>query len=403
MNTFNKHLLACVIAFSVAGITTVYAESDDHDHNAHEENNAAEEGDHDEDADADKEEEHGHGGHAGEKSSDAELSAEQMTMADIKVIELQPQVVEYALAAPGEVLSNGYASYSVSARIPSIVLQRHVALGETVSAGQALVTLFSEDLVEAQAAYRIAVSEWHRVEALGRQAVGDKRYVTAQGDMATQAGKLEAYGLSADDIADLTRNAKPKLGEYVLRAARKGVVLKDDFHQGQRVDAGQTIIDLVNESELWVEARLAPGLAHDIPIDTRATVTAHGEAFDAKVIQAAHKIDSRTRTRVIRLAVNNDRHKLHPGIFADVLFHFKTDTPVLALPEAAVLRAADGDWQVFVEAAPGRFEPREVEIVNTYGKQIVLSGIEPGSRVVSEGAFFVQSEIAKSGFEVHNH
>jgi hypothetical protein len=68
-----------------------------------------------------------------------------------------------------------------------------------------------------------------------------------------------------------------------------------------------------------------------------------------------------------------------------------------------VLRAADGDWQVFVEAAPGRFEPKEVDIVNTFGKKIVISGIEPGSRVVSEGAFFVQSEIAKSGFEVHNH
>ncbi len=401
MNSINKHVLACVLAFLATGIATGYAEPDEHGHEAHEESAADEHG-HDEEA-GDEEEGHGHGGHKEEASSDAELSAEQMSAAEIKVVELQPHIVDYEVYAPGEVLSNGYASDRVSARIPSIVLQRHITLGETAKAGQPLVTLFSEELVEAQAAYKIAVSEWQRVEAMGRQAVGDKRYVTAQGDMAALAGKLEAYGLSANDIADLTRNAKPKLGEYVLRAERDGVVLKDDFHQGQRVDAGQTIIDVVDEHELWVEARLPPGLAQNIPINTPATVKVHGEVFDAKVIQAAHKIDPRTRTRVIRLSTNNDDHRLHPGVFADVLFHFQTETPVLALPEAAVLRAADGDWQVFVEAAPGRFEPKEVDIVNTFGKKIVISGIEPGSRVVSEGAFFVQSEIAKSGFEVHNH
>lgn len=401
MKLFNTHLLACAMVMLVAGIAPVHAESDEHGHASHQEESDAPE--HDE-GEAGEEDEHGHG-HGGHKEqpSDAELNPEQIKQAEIKVIELQPRVVDYDLYAPGEVLSNDYASYRVSARIPSIVMQRHVTLGETVKPGQSLVTLFSEALVETQAAYKVAVSEWHRVESLGRQAVGDKRYITAQSEMAALAGKLEAYGLSSSDISELARVPHPKLGQYVLRAVNEGVVLKDDFHEGQRVDAGEAIIDLVDEKELWVEARLPPGQAHHIPVDTPATIQASGESVEGKVIQAAHKIDARTRTQVIRLTVNNESHKLHPGVFADVLFHFKTETPVLAMPESAVLRAADGDWQVFVEAAPGRFEPREVEIVKTLGKQLVITGVESGSRVVSEGAFFVQSEIAKSGFEVHNH
>ncbi len=398
MSTLNTHLLACVLTMIMAGIAPVHAESDEHGHASHQEDGDAQEH---EEGDA-AEDEHGHGGHK-EQANDAELNPEQIKQAEIKVIELQPRVIDYDVYAPGEVLSNGYASYRVSARIPSIVMQRHVTLGETVKPGQPLVTLFSEDLVEAQADYKVAVSEWHRVEALGRQAVGDKRYITAQSDMAALAGKLEAYGLSSNDISELARSTNPKLGQYVLRAVNEGVVLKDDFHQGQRVDAGEAIIDLVDEKELWVEARLPPGQAHHIPVDTLATIKASGESAEGKVIQAAHKIDARTRTQVIRLVVNNESHKLHPGVFADVLFHFKTENPVLAMPESAVLRAADGDWQVFVEAAPGRFEPREVDIVKTLGKQLIISGVDSGSRVVSEGAFFVQSEIAKSGFEVHNH
>lgn len=398
MSTHNTHLLACVLAMIMAGIAPVHAESDEHGHASHQEDGDAQEHEAGEAA----EDEHGHSGHK-EQANDAELNPEQVKQAEIKVIELQPRVIDYDVYAPGEVLSNGYASYRVSARIPSIVMQRHVTLGETVKPGQPLVTLFSEDLVEAQAAYKVAVSEWHRVEALGRQAVGDKRYISAQSVVAALAGKLEAYGLSSSDISELTHSANPKLGQYVLRALNEGVVLKDDFHQGQRVDAGEAIIELVDEKELWVEARLPPGQAHHIPVDTLATIKASGESVEGKVIQAAHKIDARTRTQVIRLAVNNENHKLHPGVFADVLFHFKTESPVLAMPESAVLRAADGDWQVFIEAAPGRFEPREVDIVKTLGTQLIISGVDSGSRVVSEGAFFVQSEIAKSGFEVHNH
>jgi len=33
----------------------------------------------------------------------------------------------------------------------------------------------------------------------------------------------------------------------------------------------------------------------------------------------------------------------------------------------------------------------------------LVSGIEPGTRVVTAGAFFLASELAKSGFDIHNH
>jgi hypothetical protein len=73
------------------------------------------------------------------------------------------------------------------------------------------------------------------------------------------------------------------------------------------------------------------------------------------------------------------------------------------VPLASLLRGADGDWQVFVQTAPGRFEPREVEVLQTVGDQVLIEGVTEGTTIVSKGAFFVQSEIAKSGFEVHNH
>ena len=62
-----------------------------------------------------------------------------------------------------------------------------------------------------------------------------------------------------------------------------------------------------------------------------------------------------------------------------------------------------GDWIVLVEEKPGVFKAEEIKVVRTVGKKTVIEGLKPGTRVVTRGAFFVQSELAKSGFSVHNH
>ena len=76
---------------------------------------------------------------------------------------------------------------------------------------------------------------------------------------------------------------------------------------------------------------------------------------------------------------------------------------VLALPEAAVLRGPDGDWQVFIADGEDAFRPVEVEVLSTTGGLTVIEGLPAGTRVVTRGAFFLQSELAKGGFDPHNH
>jgi hypothetical protein len=58
---------------------------------------------------------------------------------------------------------------------------------------------------------------------------------------------------------------------------------------------------------------------------------------------------------------------------------------------------------VFVEHEPGEFEAQEVEVLRTSAGQAVIGGLMPGTRVVTRGAFFLQAELAKSGFDIHAH
>ena len=355
--------------------------------------------------------EEGHNGHEDEggdhgshgEATSASLNPAQMTLSDIQVGHLTAQKVDYQLYAPGELVSNGYTSYLVSPRVASVVLRRHVALGDHVKQGQPLVTLFSESVAQAQADYRKAWPEWKRVQKLGRKTIGERRYIDAKTSLEVARATLLAYGLSTSDLQSLDSQQSKALGKYTLRAEIDGAVLADNFEQGQRIEAGAPLISLADEQQLWVEAHLPVNLTMTLGAGTQAEVVTGDVRVKASVTQEAHTIDPITRTRTVRLLVNNPEHRLHPGQFAEVFFYFRTEEPVLAVPETALMRGGDGDWTVFAEDHPGEFLPVEVELGRAFGSLREIDGIKPGTRIVTRGAFFVASQIAKGGFDPHNH
>lgn len=381
-------------------------------HQAHNEEGHEEESEHDEHDDGDEQHDHAKTSSANDTNSADEeehgeggvtLSAQQMKIAGIQSTVIEPYQVEFSRYAPAEVKANGYTSYLASPRVDSVVLKRHANLGEHVEKGQPLVTLFSETVADAQAQYLSNSAEWKRVSQLGRKAVGDKRFISAKADYQAASSRLLAYGLDAAAIKALNNNSNTLLGEYTLKAQINGAVLSDNFHQGQRISAGTELMELANETELWVEARLPANQNLTLDKGTEAIIKVGSESFVGTVAQEAHTIDEVTRTRVVRLLVNNSAHRLHPGMFADVYFQFESERPVMAVNEGAILRGADGDWTVYVEDHPGEFLPVEVERGRSFGELREIVGIKAGSKVVTSGAFFVASQIAKGGFDPHNH
>jgi len=326
----------------------------------------ADHSDHSEDS-TEQHDEHNHGNENQNETVEEEheegitLTPKKMSLANIQVTSLKPEYQSSTIYAPGEVKANGYKSYVVSPRTASVIINRHASLGEHVEKGQKLVTLFSEAVAQAQADYLIASTEWQRIKKLGNKTVSESRLLQAQTGFNASYGKLIALGLTKQAISDISNKDVIAFGQYTLIAHTEGVVLQDDFIQGQGVNPGDTIMLL------------------------------------------AHTIDPITRTRIVRLAVNNENHDLHSGMFVKVLFQFETQDKVLAVPEEALIRNPDGDWTVFVEDHPGEFKAVEVGLGRSLGEFREIIGLENGTRVVTQGAFFVASEIAKGGFDPHNH
>lgn len=343
--------------------------------------------------------EHGHE----EDEEGISLSAQKIELAGIKIEELFPKKYLNTVYAPGEVKANGYKSYLVSPRTDSVVINRHASLGDHVKSGQKLVTLFSETMAQTQADFLIASSNWKRAKTLGSNNISERTLVEAENTYKGIYGKLVAFGLTKQAIDKIAQQDSATFGQYVLIAERDGVVLQDDFMQGQRIEAGETIMLLADETDLWVEANVPPNKELNLAVGSSALIDLNGIKYQANVIQEAHTIDPITRTRTVRLSVANTGHKLHSGMFVKVYFQFESNSEVIAVPEEALIRSSDGDWIVFIEDHPNEFKAVEVATGRSFGEYREVFGLESGTKVVTRGAFFVASEIAKGGFDPHNH
>lgn len=218
--------------------------------------------------------------------------------------------------------------------------------------------------------------------------------------------------LPGEDGLTLCRNLRAKTDIPVIMLTAKGSELDrvlglkmgaDDFLIGQVIEPGTPIYKLTDPSSKWVEARISPSEARRIRAGTVVKIEIADQVIDGNVIQIEQQVDEKTRTLGVRIEVIDLHRELRPGQFVNVTLSGSSREDVLALPKKAVLRGPDGDWTVFRQVSPDKFEPVEIRVIRESGDMVVFDGIPSGTKVVTSGAFFIQSELAKSGFSVHNH
>jgi RND family efflux transporter MFP subunit len=359
-----------------------------------------------------QEQQHEHEDHRHDEEHDEEhengvleLTAVKINTVNVEVVEISEMQLSEEISAPGEVITNAYRSSKATPRISAQVIKRHKKLGQKIKKGEALVTLSSVDMAQAQSEFLVAGKEWQRVRRLGKKVVSERNYEEAQVGYRLAYAKVLAYGMTKLQIDKLLENSDPRdaTGRFELLATQDGIIISDDFILGEVIQPGRVLFDITDETLLWVEARLPPQQAKEVEVGAVAKVRVDDTVLEGQVIQAHHRIDESTRTFPVRIAVSNDDEKLHPGMFVDVRIQSRLKKPVLAVEQTAVLRNPDGDWVVYVELEPGVYRSQEIEVLRSVDGYAVVAGIQPGTRIVARGAFFLHSEAAKSGFDIHQH
>ncbi len=173
-------------------------------------------------------------------------------------------------------------------------------------------------------------------------------------------------------------------GREPLVAPVAGVVSVVRGAVGQIVDSAASVFDIVDPLRLWVEA-----LAFDRAAVERITA-ANATLSDGRVVElefVGRGLTVRQQAVPVNFRVRTPPPDVPIG--GSVLVTLQTARAVqgIVLPADAVVRSAEGPPVVFEHASAERFVPRPVRVQPLDGTRVVVTaGLEPGGRVVVQGA-----------------
>lgn len=155
---------------------------------------------------------------------------------------------------------------------------------------------------------------------------------------------------------------------------------------------------LADTRTVWVAAQIHQRDWNTLSLATdqvlRVTVPAMSDRnFDAKVRFIGATVSAATLSIPLIAELDNTETLFRPGMFVWVAVPVAEPRQVLAVPTSAIQRHEEQAF-VFVEISDGEYQRIDVETgLETTDWVEVTRGITEGSRVVSQGAFYLKSEL----------
>ena len=209
----------------------------------------------------------------------------------------------------------------VAAQVDGAVASVHVYIGDRVAAGDLLAELdvrrieLSLQLARTELAERTArlaaseatvslySQELSRMEGLrGSAAFSQARFEDAVAEVNRSVGQRSEAEASVARARAAIERAEIDLEDAAIRAPIPGVVTDRDIYVGEYVDIGDSVLTLVNDRDLEVEAAVPSGLVAGLYVgrEIRAVLD-DGSEFLATTRALIPQEDTRTRTRRVRL------------------------------------------------------------------------------------------------------
>ena len=357
-----------------------------------------------------------------------ELSDEKSAAAGIETSAASFQGLPALLSTTGQVDFNQDRVAHVSPRIPGRVHEVRASLGQRVKQGEVLVSLDSIELGRAKADYlrakarvQLTRENFDREERLFADRISSQQemlsakaaFIETEAEMRSAEETLHLYGLTDDEVASVTYE-NPGRSLVGIRAPLSGKIVEKHVTVGELVTPERNLFSLADLSEVWVwidvYERDLPQVHLDDGVDVRVDAFRE-EVFSGTVSYLSDRVDLDTRRVRARIDVANPGERLRPGMFAQVELSDPhaagseaASRPALVVPASAIQR--DGDVTIlFISLGGRRYQRHTVEIGRRTGDLVeVTSGLEAGEEVVSAGAFFLKSELAKEELgEGHGH
>jgi cobalt-zinc-cadmium efflux system membrane fusion protein len=301
----------------------------------------------------------------------------------------------------------------VFSQYPGKIQKAFYNVGDDVKKGEVLFTIDSPDLLQAESTLlaAAAVLQLHK-KTLARatgllkqggsaqkdvdQATSDEQ--TAEGNFKAARDAVRIFGKTDAEIDKILADRKidstlivpsPISGRVVSRNAAPGFLTQPG--------TAPPPFQIADISTMWMIANVietdAPAYKVGQPVDV--TVAAYPDkVFKGHVTALGSTIDPTTRRQLVRSEVEDPDHLLRSGMYASFVIRVGDPVRSPAVPEDGVVREGDGTMTVWVTKDSRHFTKRTVKTgLRENGWVQILDGLQPGERVVTEGAVFLSNKL----------
>jgi cobalt-zinc-cadmium efflux system membrane fusion protein len=366
---------------------------------------------------------------AGQPSSAATDNAGDGPLADI-VVPLSQDAVERAgivvapvasgtsgteLRLPGVVEPNAYRQVVVTPLVAGRVTKVGPALGDRVRRGETLAEIYSPALAEAQTRY---VSAHAMLDAHDRELQRTQKLVEIGAASRQELERIHAEHAAQTaavqsaraqlELLGVSTAALEKMPDHNVSATISvpvpidGVVTERGANVGLNADQATKLFTVVDLSTVWVVANLYEKDFPRVHVGTEAAITTSARpdlTLRGRVSYIDPQVSADTRTAKVRIEVPNGSGELRLGMYADVVVTGAPGASAPQVPRTAVQNVGDRTVVYLANPKnPGKFVEREVRLGHATRERVdVVSGVQAGDVVVTEGSFFVRAQRERLG------
>ncbi|MBN2415982.1 efflux RND transporter periplasmic adaptor subunit [bacterium] len=428
MKIYKIILLAAILIIIAFVIKLSRTHDHDHDHAAAGQAVSAQEpaGDHDHDhaaaspaAGEDHDNESGAEEHDHESEGFIAVDSTWEKLVGLRTQEARIEPLLEIVTVPGVIVPDADRIAVVTPLIEAGVNCVMAAIGDRVNRGDELICLSSPevgtlraDYDKARAEQSIAEANYRRMRKLWEEKIiSERAWQEAERDRElaevnlTYARKrLLAVGISEDQLDSPPEGHGTVGGSTIhLHAPLAGVITARNANLGEKVGTDDRLFEIIDLSRVWCEAELFEKDITRVRIGqlVRIRVAAWpDDVFSGRIFYIGGTLNERTRTLDVLVDIDNRHEKLKPGMFADAGIVTGEKARSLVIPVSAVME--DENLQiVFVKEGEG-YHRHVITTGIRSGESIeVLSGIEPGAVVVTEGSYQLRSRARMQGVDPH--
>jgi cobalt-zinc-cadmium efflux system membrane fusion protein len=305
-----------------------------------------------------------------------------------------------------DIQANGVVAADVSRTVPVTslaggrVVEIRARFGDSVTKGQVLLKITSNDLAAAFSDYQKALAD----EVLARHALNRSKDLfehgaapqkdveasedteqKAQVDVKTTAERIRILGGNVEHPTSVIDVAAPVSGTIIDQQVQSAGGVKS-------LDNSPNLFTIADLSRVWILCDVYENNLSQVRIGDTAEVRLNAypdRVLKARISNISSVLDPNTRTAKVRLELPNPGGILRPGMFAIARFFSQSASNRVVIASSAILRLHDKDW-VFVPTGGNAFRRQEIQGGETTpdGYQFVLAGLQPGQQVVKNALQF---------------